>query len=151
VGIAIVAVILDQLTKWIVASSMYLHESYTVIPRIFSIMRIHNTGIAFGLFPGIPDVFMIVNLISIFVVFYFYATLEYRSVWMTVGCGLILGGATGNLLDRFRLGYVVDFINFSFWPTFNVADSCVSTGVVLLLIGFFTAEKMAKDNASDSA
>jgi len=129
---------------------MYLHESYTVIPRILSIMRIHNTGIAFGLFPGIPDVFMIVNLLSIFVVFYFYATLEHRSLWMTVGCGLILGGATGNLLDRFRLGYVVDFINFSFWPTFNVADSCVSTGVVLLMIGFFMAEKMAKKNASDT-
>ena len=150
-GIAFLTVFLDQLTKWIVVSSLYLHESHTVVPRILSITRIHNTGIAFGLFPGMSDVLMIVTLVSIIVVFYFYLTLEHRNNWITVACGLIIGGAMGNLLDRFRLGYVVDFIYFSFWPAFNVADSSVSVGVGILMIGFFLAEREAKKNAPGTA
>jgi signal peptidase II len=149
-GTAFFITLLDQLTKWGIVHSMYLHESYLLIPRILAITRIHNTGIAFGLFPGLPDVFMVVTFISIIVVLYFYLTLEHRNMWVTFGCGLILGGATGNLLDRFRLGYVVDFINFSFWPAFNVADSSVCVGVGLLIMGFFVAEKRARDHASDS-
>lgn len=149
--IALLIVILDQFTKWIVASSFYLHESHMVVPRILSITRIHNTGIAFGMLPGMSDVLMVVTFASIIVVFYFYLTLEYRNNWITVACGLIIGGAVGNLLDRFRLGYVVDFIHFSFWPAFNVADSSVSVGVGLLMIGFFLAEREAKRNASNTA
>lgn len=142
--------LLDQFTKWVVAHSMYLHESHTVIPRILSITRIHNTGIAFGMFPNLPRVLMVVTFVSVLVVLYFYLTLENRNNWITIGCGLIVGGAVGNLIDRFRLGYVVDFIYPSFWPAFNVADSAVSVGVTLLLIGFFLGEKEARRNASDT-
>jgi signal peptidase II len=121
-----------------------------VIPGIFSITRIHNTGIAFGLFPGLPDVFMVVTLISMLVVLFFYLTATPRGALLTAGCGLILGGAVGNLIDRFRLHYVIDFIDFNFWPAFNIADSAVTIGVALLMLSFFRAEKGTLGDASDT-
>ena len=147
-SIALIVALADQLTKWIIVRNMYLHESIQVIPGIFSITRIHNTGIAFGLFPGIPDVFTVITLMSMLIVVYFYLTIEPRTMLLTVGCALILGGALGNLLDRFRLGYVVDFIHFSFWPAFNVADSSVSIGVALLLLNFLMEKKGLAEDAS---
>lgn len=149
--IALLMTLLDQLAKWIVVHrlGLRLHESIHVIPGVFSITLVHNSGIAFGLFPGLPDVFMVITLLSMFIVLYFYLTVEPRDVSLTVGCALILGGAMGNLLDRFRFGYVVDFINFSFWPAFNIADSSVSIGVALLLVSFLWKKGTAED-ASDS-
>lgn len=145
--IALLMTILDQLAKWVVVHriDLQLHESIHVIPDIFSITLVHNSGIAFGLFPGLPDMFMVITLISMLIVLYFYLTVEPRGALLTVGCALILGGAMGNLLDRFRFGYVVDFINFSFWPAFNIADSSVSIGVALLLVSFFWKKGAAKD------
>ncbi len=148
ISIALVVALMDQLTKWIIVRSMYLHESIQVIAGIFSITRIHNTGIAFGLFPGIPDVFTVITLMSMLIVVYFYLTIEPRTILLTAGCAAILGGALGNLLDRFRLGYVVDFIHFSFWPAFNVADSAVSIGVALLLLNFLVEKKGLTEDAS---
>ena len=132
----------DQVLKAIVVRRLYLHDSIVVIPDFFSITRIHNNGIAFGLFQDrLPTIFMIITLISMLAVLYFYLTVSPRGLLMTVGCGLIIGGALGNLIDRIRLGYVVDFINFSFWPAFNIADSAVSVGVLALMVAFFQAEK----------
>lgn len=149
-AVAILISFIDQMTKLLVVSRLSLHESISLLPGIFTITRIHNSGIAFGLFPGLPDLFMVVTIISMFIVLYFYLTAKPRGVLLTVGCGLILGGAAGNLIDRFRLGYVVDFLYFSFWPAFNVADSSVSIGVGLLLIFFYLKKEEAREDASDS-
>lgn len=149
-GIAVAIVLLDQTTKWIIVSRLGLYESIPIIQKILSLTRIHNSGIAFGLFPGRPNLFTGVTCISMLVVFYFYLTAAAGRFLSSLACALILGGAAGNLMDRFRLGYVVDFINFSFWPTFNVADSAVSIGVALLLVSFILDEKGAAENASDS-
>jgi signal peptidase II len=140
----------DQIVKAIVVRHLYLHESISILPGILTITRIHNTGIAFGLFPGIPDVFTVVVLVSMAAVLYFYLSVSPRGALLTIGCGLIMGGALGNLIDRYRLKYVVDFIYFSFWPAFNVADSAVTIGVALLMITFFRGEKGAGQNASDT-
>lgn len=148
--IASLIAILDQLTKWIVVSRLHLHESVPLIQGLFSITRIHNSGIAFGFFPGLPNLFMVITLMSMFVVVYFYVSVKTHTTLLTIGCALILGGAMGNLLDRFRIGYVVDFVNFSFWPAFNVADSAVSIGVVLLLITFFREKEGQTEDASDT-
>ncbi len=150
VGIALLVTLADQATKWVIINRISLYESLPVIDGFLSITRIHNSGIAFGLFPGISDVFMVITLISIFVVIYFYLTAEPRGLLLTTGCALILGGAVGNLLDRYRFGYVVDFINFSFWPAFNVADSAVSVGVALLLTSFLRQKEGTPGNAPDS-
>jgi signal peptidase II len=131
----------DQFVKAIVVHNLRLHESIPVLPGVLTITRIHNSGIAFGLFPGMPDIFMVVTLISMLAVLYFYLSVHPRGILLTIGCSLIMGGALGNLIDRFRLKYVVDFIYFSFWPAFNVADSAVTIGVALLMITFFRNEK----------
>ncbi|UCD57442.1 MAG: signal peptidase II [Candidatus Hydrogenedentota bacterium] len=149
-SIAFLITLIDQVTKWIVISHLHLHESVPVVPGIFSVTRVHNSGIAFGLFPGLPDVFMVITLISMLFVIYFYLTSESRGTLLTLGCAFILGGAMGNLLDRFRFGYVVDFVNFSFWPAFNVADASVSIGVALLLTSFFRGRRGMSEDASDS-
>jgi len=142
----------DQVLKAIIVRTLYLHDSIIVIPDFFSITRIHNNGIAFGLFQDkIPAIFMIITLISMLAVLYFYLTVSPRGLLMTVGCGSIIGGALGNLIDRFRLGYVVDFLDFSFWPAFNISDSAVSVGVFVLLVGFFRAEKGMAQDASRTA
>lgn len=144
-----VIAIIDQITKAIVVRHLNLHESITILPGILTITRLHNTGIAFGLFPGIPDVFTLVTLGAMVGVLYFYLNVTPRGTLLTIACGLIMGGALGNLIDRFRLKYVVDYIYFSFWPAFNVADSAVTVGVALLVIAFFRGEKGAGQDASD--
>ena len=148
--IVVLITVADQVVKGTVVRRLYLHESIPVIPGIFSITRIHNSGIAFGLFPGLPDVFMVVTLISMLVVLFFYLTATPRGALLMAGCGLILGGAVGNLIDRFRLHYVIDFIDFNFWPAFNIADSAVVIGVALLMLSFYRAEKGTMGNASDT-
>ena len=142
--------LIDQIVKAIVVRNLYLHESISVLPGILTITRIHNSGIAFGLFPGMPDIFMVVTLVSMLAVLYFYLSVSPRGFLLTIGCGLIMGGALGNLIDRFRLKYVVDFVYFSFWPAFNVADSAVTIGVALLMITFFRGEKGVGQDASDT-
>ncbi|RJP72131.1 MAG: signal peptidase II [Candidatus Abyssobacteria bacterium SURF_17] len=149
-SIAFVVAILDQITKSLIVRHLHVDESIEVISGFLSITLVHNSGIAFGLLPGFSDVFMIVTLLSIGIVIYFYVTAEPRGKLLMAGCALILGGALGNLIDRFRLGYVVDFINFGFWPAFNVADSSVSVGVALLLIHFFWDGTGPAKDASDS-
>lgn len=140
-GIIFIITLADQVTKWIVIHRLLLYESAPIVSGVLSITRVHNSGIAFGLFPGLPDVFMVITLVSMAIVLYFYVTVEPRTLPLAIACGLILGGATGNLIDRFRFGYVVDFIDFSFWPAFNIADSSVSVGVALLLLNFFLEKK----------
>jgi signal peptidase II len=142
--------LVDQIVKAIVVRNLHLHESISVLPGILTITRIHNSGIAFGLFPGMPDIFMVVTLISMLAVLYFYLSVNPRGILLTIGCGLIMGGALGNLIDRFRFKYVVDFVYFSFWPAFNVADSAVTIGVALLMITFFRGEKGVGQDASDT-
>ncbi len=142
----------DQIVKAIVVRRLYLHDSITIIPEFFSITRIHNNGIAFGLFQDrLPQAFLILTLISMLAVLYFYLTIRPRGILLTIACSMILGGALGNMIDRFRLGYVVDFINFSFWPAFNVADSAVSVGVALLMLSFFRRHEGMAEDASGTA
>jgi signal peptidase II len=126
-----------------------LHESIPIIPGFLWITRIHNSGIAFGFFPGLPRLFMAVTILSMLIVLYFYLTIQPRTMLTILGCAFILGGAAGNLIDRVHYGHVVDFINFSFWPAFNLADSSVSIGVAFLLASFLFEKKELKEHASN--
>ena len=147
--VAFLIPLLDQLTKWLIVARLSLHESIPVVDGLLWFTRIHNSGIAFGLFPGLPRLFTVVTVFSMLVVLYFYLTVQPRTRLLALGCALILGGAVGNLIDRIQYGYVVDFINFGFWPAFNIADSSVSVGVALLLVNFFFENKEIKEHASN--
>jgi len=103
---------------------------------LFSIVHVHNTGAAFGLFQGYSFALTIVAIIGIIIILFlalsFSSRLPFLSSWLgKLSLGLMLGGAVGNLIDRLRLGYVTDFIDVGFWPAFNVADSAVTVGVLI--------------------
>lgn len=136
--VAGVVLLLDQLTKaWIVSNLAPL-----VPPRIdiagswLGLEYTENRGVAFGLLGGLGP-FVVVAPLLVFVIM---AALYLRSaeppIWQSIGFGLLAGGAIGNLIDRMRLGYVVDFVSIGRWPNFNVADSAVTVGAVILVAGW---------------
>ena len=133
---AAVVVALDQATKAVASSKLFLSEPVPVLGQFVRLTLVHNTGAAFGLFPGSRLPFIIVSTLAISVVLYLMTREAYRGVPQRVLLGCILGGAIGNLVDRVRLGWVVDFIDVGVgsarWPVFNVADSAVTVGVILL-------------------
>ena len=133
---AAAVVALDQLTKAVASSRLLLSEPVPVLGDIVRLTLVHNTGAAFGLFPGSRLPFIIVSSLAIAVVIYLFTREAYRGMTQRVLLGCILGGAIGNLVDRIRLGWVVDFIDVGLgsarWPVFNVADSAVTVGVILL-------------------
>lgn len=136
-----VLVLVDQLTKFLAASSLRLNESYSVFKGIFSLTLVHNTGAAFGFFKQRAAVFIFVSVAAILLVlFYTSASLsinakrfQYDYRYARAGLILILAGAIGNLIDRLRLGYVVDFLDFRIWPVFNFADTLISLGGLFLI------------------
>ena len=132
---------LDQASKCLIERFFFVHESREVIPGFFNITYVLNKGAAFGLFgtlPGAATLFVIIALIAIALILMYIRQIQAREVWAPVCFALILTGAAGNLFDRFRLGSVVDFLDFYYlgwhWPAFNVADTCITIGVTLLAI-----------------
>lgn len=138
-------VALDQLSKNAIVSSFKLGESVHVIPGLFSLSRVHNTGAAFGLLATLPanlrdPFFLLVPAVTLSVILGVFYKLKENQSLNVYALSSIVGGALGNIADRVRLGYVVDFLDFhlSFqwhFPAFNVADSAITLGVFMLLMG----------------
>jgi signal peptidase II len=132
VGTAVVVAALDHITKWLVASRLALGQQ--IWPNaIVSIDHVENSGAAFSVLPQLHWLYLAVALIvSAYIVFYGY---RYGTTWYRqVLIGMILGGAISNGVDRLVQGYVVDFIDFHWWPVFNVADSCIVVAIVVLIV-----------------
>jgi signal peptidase II len=145
--ITLVIVILDAWTKWLVNKRIDLHETIPLVPDLFQLVHVRNTGAAFGIGANADSrlVPLLLNMgaIAVFfvvVVYAFRAAVTDRL--LQTGLHLILGGAIGNLVDRFRFGYVVDFLDVYLtiggrehhWPAFNVADSAICIGIALLFL-----------------
>ena len=127
--------VLDRITKTLVGASIPYGTEVPAIGRLVGITNVHNSGAAFGIAPAGADVFLLASIVvSIGIVVYVVRTPG--STAADAVMGLILGGTLGNGFDRLVYGTVTDFINFHFWPVFNVADSAVSIGVVLLIAGY---------------
>ena len=128
---------LDQITKAVASARLMQGEPVPILGQFLRFTLVHNTGAAFGLFPGSRLPFILISVLAIAVVLYLFARDAYRSLVNRVLLGCILGGALGNLVDRVRWGRVVDFIDVGVgavrWPVFNVADSAVTLGVILLV------------------
>jgi signal peptidase II len=140
--IAAAVLLLDRLAKWAVASNIPLHDSVTVIPGCFHLTHVENTGAAFGLFAESTAQWKIGALVSFSVIALMVVSAllwkhSHSLSTTTIGLSLILGGATGNLWDRMLTGHVVDFFDFYVgsyhWPAFNVADSAIVIGAILLV------------------
>src|SRR5213082_1842780 len=152
--IALGVLLLDRYTKWLVARDVSLHDSITVIKRVFYITHVENRGAAFGLFADSPSEWKIglLVLFSIVALVIVSALLWRNSHSMSttgVGLALILGGALGNLWDRLVSGRVVDFLLFYVgqyqWPAFNVADSAIVIGAGLLVFEILFTKSPAQE------
>lgn len=153
-------IIVDQLSKGAIQSNLYWGESIPVINGFFNIAYVKNTGAAFGFMANGPLWFRQIFFLALpvlFVGWIFYLLIKTLKgpFFMSLAYALIIAGAIGNLIDRFSLGYVVDFLLF-YWkdeanhfPAFNVADSCISVAAGLLIIDFFIQLKAKRDQAKD--
>ena len=148
IWIALVIVVVDQITKAIVRSQFELHEGVLVIPGFFNLTRVHNTGAAFGMlnavdFPFKTVAISVVAACAVAGLAFFAATLPAVQWLSRLGIALIIGGAAGNLIDRIALGYVTDFVDlywqgWHFWA-FNVADAAITVGVALMILDMLGA------------
>jgi signal peptidase II len=141
----------DQASKFWIAGNLSLYESWPVLPGFFSLTHLTNTGAAFGFLAGRPAVwrhvfFIGIALVALCVIIIMYRRLRHESYFYELSLGLIAGGALGNLIDRVRLGSVVDFLDVyvgcHHWPAFNVADLAITVGVTIFIVySFFFAKR----------
>ena len=145
VGTAVVVYALDQLSKAAVVANLRLGESVDVLGDLVRIWHARNTGAAFSLLPGAFWLFVPVTILALVMITYFHREFRNRGPWIHIVLGVILGGSLGNLTDRLRLGYVVDFVSVGIgdrrFPTFNVADSAVVVGIGLLVLYLTLADR----------
>jgi len=142
-AVAGLIVVADQLTKLVIRREFELYDSAAVIPNLFSLTRIHNTGAAFGLLDGVDLPFKtallaVVSVAALAGLVMFAVSLPEIHRLARAGVALVVGGAAGNLIDRLWLGYVVDFVDvywggWHFWA-FNVADSAITVGMALIIL-----------------
>lgn len=145
-GVALVVAVIDQVTKALIVANLTLYEQVAPVEALrpfFTFTYVQNTGAAFGIFPAGGVFFLFVAAIVIGLIIYFYLTMPDQNWLIRTALGLQLGGAIGNLIDRVRLGYVVDFFDFKFWPVFNIADSALVVGAVLLLAAMWWQDRQA--------
>ena len=135
--LAVVVLLLDQSTKSLIVAWLDWGQSWPE-EGFLRITHARNTGTAFSLFQGHNNVLSFVALFAVGVLLWVYATTGARSFVLRLALGLQLGGALGNLLDRLQQGYVTDFLDVGPWPIFNVADSAISVGMVLMVWYFFS-------------
>ena len=146
--IGLLILVADQFSKaWIRAS---LPEGQSLFEiGFFQITHVHNTGAAFGLFRGQSFILTIVAIIAITVILVYAFVSYHRFPWLDsmlskIALGLVFGGTVGNLIDRLRLGYITDFIDFGFWPAFNIADSAVTVGVIIFAYSLLRSAQAEK-------
>ena len=154
-AIALAELALDQASKYIISTSLAFNESWNPIPELYPYIRLthwRNSGAAFGIFPNLGGAFLIVAVAATLGIIYYARSLNSDSpLLLRVSLGLMLGGALGNLIDRVRFGYVVDFVNLGWWPVFNFADSAVVIGVLLLAWHLSRAQPVVKDASATAA
>jgi signal peptidase II len=131
--------IADQISKAVILKFCVLNQSHSVIPNFFDITFVRNDGIAFGFFQGKNGLFVLLACIILAFGIWWSRKLDWKKTEVNVIAAMILGGALGNLIDRVRIGYVVDFLDFHWkeiyhWPAFNIADSCISMSVVYIVL-----------------
>ena len=137
--VGLVTFVLDQLTKYLVVKTFNLKETFAIIPGVFHFTYVTNTGAAFSLFSGSVESLRWLSLIVSLALMAMAIWGPRLNFWEKLGYGCILGGAMGNGIDRFILGYVVDFLDFRLinFPVFNLADVFINVGIISLLIATF--------------
>lgn len=134
----------DQLTKWLIYERMLGSRDVTVVPGFFHLRGAQNQGVVWGLFSSRPGLVAAAGVVSAVLVVVFYFRFAGDSKVEGLAWGLVLGGAAGNLIDRIAFNHVRDFLDFKLagysWPTFNIADCCITLGAIYLVIHYFFVE-----------
>ncbi|PLX94356.1 MAG: signal peptidase II [Desulfuromonas sp.] len=146
--VTLLVLLADQWSKWFIDHTMALHQSRTVIENFFNITYVHNQGAAFGILANSDlrlPLLSGVAVLACLVIGWMFRRLPREARWQRFGLALVFSGALGNLIDRVRLGVVIDFLDVHWyqhhWPAFNVADSAITVGVGLLLIDLWLEER----------
>ena len=139
-AVAVAALVADQLTKHIVASQVQLDDEVKVVGP-FSIHHVQNSGIAFGLFASATAIVIVLTVLAVAWMLGYFARSGARHPLLPVAVGLVIGGSVSNLADRVRLGHVIDFLDFRYWPAFNLADTFIVVGVAVLLGALVAADR----------
>jgi signal peptidase II len=140
VAIALAALVGDQVTKQIVVTTLDRGESFEVLGPL-SIHHVHNPGIAFGIFSTWAGPVTLVTAIAILWMVGYFARSGARHPVLPIALGFLIGGSLGNLVDRLRIGHVTDFLDLTYWPAFNLADTFIVSGVAILLTALVLAER----------
>ena len=137
--------LLDQFTKHLIRTNLTISDMITVIPSFFSITYIRNTGAAWGIMSGLNNWLIALSFIMLMLLIIFRRSFITDTIIHKIASGLMIAGIVGNLIDRMRLGYVVDFLYFHIgrhqFPSFNIADSAICIGVTLYIISQFLEKK----------
>ena len=149
-GIAATIVLLDQVTKGWVRSTLTPGEVYRPelwLSRYVRILHWHNTGSAFGMFQGMGNIFAVLSFFVSAAILIYFPQVPRKEWLLRLAMALQLGGAVGNLIDRLTIGHVTDFVSVGSFPVFNVADASISTGVAVLILGMWLTERRLKQEA----
>jgi signal peptidase II len=152
--IATIIVVLDQITKYLVRTNLAIGETWVPWPWLGPYARIihwSNTGVAFGMFQGKNVIFAILASAVALMIIYYYSNIPEQDKVLRFAMAMELGGAVGNLIDRITVGYVTDFASVGNFAVFNVADSCITIGVIVLLLGVWFQENREKKLKKASA
>jgi len=173
IGPALMLVILDQVSKWLVRQNLAVGEMWapiSALSKIFTITHVQNTGVSFGTLPGLGWLFMLVNLAVVVGILIYYPRIPAGKWQLRLAAALVLAGALGNWIDRLRTAFLIagktgsfltalpqssvtDFMDFKIWPVWNVADLCTVTGVIILAWALWQAERaeMSRESVSNDA
>ena len=149
----VVAVVVasDQLTKYLVETNMHLWQSITLVKNVLNLIYVKNTGVGFSLFPNNAKIVEIVTSTLIIFLIAFSIFWKGKKDWFfNLSMGLIVGGALSNMINRIFSGNVTDFIQISYWPVFNVADSCVVAGAIGIGIYFLKRDGKGGEDRIES-
>lgn len=153
--ISIVAVVADQATKRIISGSLDMYERYPVLPGFFDLTRLHNTGAAWGMLSNHPEILALVSIVMFILLVVFRRRILSNTTSHRWAYGLLIGGIVGNMIDRVKYGYVVDFLDFFVgdwhYPAFNIADSCICVGVGIYIASSFWIKQHPLNDKSKAA
>ena len=134
---AFLVILIDQISKFAIRNSMHLSQSIPVVKNIFHITYIQNLGAGFGILQQQRLFLILVSAAVACIILFYSKKIGKKDRLLQVIAGIVLGGTVGNLIDRIIYGYVIDFLDFRIWPVFNIADSAVTIGVILLIVYYW--------------
>lgn len=148
-SLSLIVFLVDHFVKNMVHQAMQVGQSIPLVDGIVKLTYVRNTGAAFSLFTGYSSYLVVIGILATAVILYFHLKVPRGHIYSQIALAFILGGSIGNLFDRISCGFVIDYIDFGFWPVFNLADIMINVGVVMIAAHILTEDKRGKEDVSD--